>query len=494
MTDCGAVGSPPLSERAGSAPPPVANVAGLVAAAAARDPSGLALVAGGDAVTWAALDAAVDAVAGGLRARDLRFGDRVAMSLPNSAAFVQLYLGALRAGLVVAPIDPAAPASELEAALVDTGARLHVRDEAEVAELRAAGVGAGPGGGPVPGGEALAALLQTAGTAGRPKRAMLTHRALLANLAQLAALDPRPVGPGDVVLLALPMFHVFGLNAVLGQALHAGATTVLALDDDPAAVLALVASAGVTSVAGTPQMYGAWTSHPSAREALRAVRVLVSGSAPLRPAAAAAFREATGHRVWQGYGLTEAAPVVTASMRSRAGSVGRPLPGIDVRVVDRDGTEAAAGDPGELWVRGPNLFSGYWPDGRDAPDTEGWFPTGDVAIREPDGDLFLVSTRHDVVVVDGFTVYPREVEDVLLTMPGVAEAAVVAVPDARTGQAVKCLLVPAPGAELTTEAVQAFCASRLARFKVPQHVELAAELPRSVAGKIARGLLRDAGA
>lgn len=494
MTDCGAVGSPPVSERAGAAPVPVSNVAGLAAAAAARDPDGLALVAGGDSVTWAALDAAVDAVAAGLRGRDLRLGDRVAMSLPNSAAFVQLYLGALRAGLVVAPIDPASSAEEVAAALVDTGARLHVGDEATVAELRAAGAGATPGPGPVPGGEALAALLQTAGTAGRPKRAMLTHRALLANLEQMATLDPRPVRPGDVVLLALPMFHVFGLNAVLGQALHAGATTVLALDEDPAAVLGVVASAGVTSVAGTPEMYRAWTAHPAARAALSAVRVLVSGSAPLRPAEAAAFREATGHRVWQGYGLTEAAPVVTASMRSRSGSVGRPLPGIDVRVVDRDGSEAAAGDPGELWVRGPNLFSGYWPDGRDAPDAEGWFPTGDVAIREPDGDLFLVSTRHDVVVVDGFTVYPREVEDVLLTLPGVAEAAVVAVPDPRTGQAVKSLLVPAPGAELTAEAVQEFCASRLARFKVPQQVELVAELPRSVAGKIARGLLRDAGA
>lgn len=492
MTDCGAVGSPPLSERPDAAPAPVSTVAGLVAAAAARDPEGLALVAGEVAWTWAELDAAVDAVASGLRARDLRFGDRVAMSLPNSAGFVQLYLGALRAGLVVAPIDPATSADDLAVALADTGARLHVQDEAAVAELRAAG--GDPGGGAVPGGEALAALLQTAGTAGRPKRAMLSHRALLANLAQLSALDPPPVGPGDVVLLALPMFHVFGLNAVLGQALHAGATTVLALDEDPAAVLTLVASAGVTSVAGTPEMYGAWASLPGAREALGAVRVLVSGSAPLRPAEAAAFREATGQRVWQGYGLTEAAPVVTASMRSRPGSVGRPLPGIDVRVVDRDGSEAAAGDPGELWVRGPNLFSGYWPDGRDAPDAEGWFPTGDVAIQEPDGDLFLVSTRHDVVVVDGFTVYPREVEDVLLTLPGVAEAAVVAVPDARTGQAVKSLLVPAPGAELTAEAVREFCASRLARFKVPQQVELVAELPRSVAGKIARGLLRDAGA
>jgi long-chain acyl-CoA synthetase len=469
--------------------PPPANLAGLVSAAAARNPDGLALVSGGQSLTWQGLDHAVDAVAAGLRARDLRFGDRIGLSLPNSVGFVELYLGALRAGLVVAPLDPTQP--DLDAALADVGARLHVADPAEVAELKEAGRGAAPGPDAVPGGESLAALLLTAGTGGRPKRAMLSHRALLANLRQLAALEPAPVAAGDVVLLALPMFHVFGLNAVLGQALHAGATTVLALDPDPAAVLALVGSTGVTSVAGTPEMYESWTGRPGARDALGAVRVLVSGSAPLRPAAAAAFREATGRRVWQGYGLTEAAPVVTASMRAKDGSVGRPLPGVEVRIVDRDGSEAAAGDPGELWVRGDNLFSGYWPDGRDAPDGEGWFATGDVGFRDADGDLFMVSTRHDVVVVDGFTVYPREVEEVLLALPGVAEAAVVAIPDERSGQAVKTLLVPAPGADLSLEAVREFCASRLARFKVPQQVELVTELPRTVAGKIARGLLRD---
>jgi long-chain acyl-CoA synthetase len=471
------------------------NLASLVSAAAVRDPDGLALVAAGAGLTWTELDALVEAVAVGLRARDLRFGDRVLMSLPNSAGFVALYLGALRAGLVVAPVDPATPADGLEASLADTGARLHVADEVTVADLMGIGREAlergVPEPGPTPGGESTAALLLTAGTGGRPKRAMLSHRALLANLDQMAALDPAPVVAADVVLLALPMFHVFGLNAVLGQALHAGATTVLAPDPDPAAVLALVGSAGVTSVAGTPEMYASWSAQPGVREALSGVRVLVSGSAPLHPAAGAAFREATGRRVWQGYGLTEAAPVVTASMRAKDGSVGRPLPGIEVRIVEADGSEAAAGDPGEVWIRGANLFSGYWPDGRDAPDAAGWFATGDVGLRDTEGDLFMVSTRHDVVVVDGFTVYPREVEEVLLALPGVAEAAVVAVPDERTGQAVKTLLVPAPGAELSIEAVREFCSTRLARFKVPQQVELVAELPRTVAGKIARGLLRD---
>ncbi|MBA3743616.1 AMP-binding protein, partial [Sporichthya sp.] len=274
------MGSAP--DRSGAGPP--ANLAGLLSAAAARDPEGLALVAGGHGLSWSELDATVTAVAAGLRARDLRFGDRVAMSLPNSVGFVQLYLGALRAGLVVAPLDPSTPTADTDAALADTGARLHVTHEAAVADLIGAGTGTGtaPEPGPVPGGESLAALLQTAGTGGRPKRAMLSHRALLANLDQMAALEPAPVVAADVVLLALPMFHVFGLNAVFGQALHAGARMVLAPDgqlDAAASLLDLVASSGVTSVAGTPELYAAWTAHPRAREALAGVRVLVSGSA-----------------------------------------------------------------------------------------------------------------------------------------------------------------------------------------------------------------------
>lgn len=520
MRDSGAVGT--SIERALREPGP-ANLAGLVSVAAAFDPDAVALIAPERTLTWGHLDADIDAAAAGLRGRDLRFGDRVAFLLPNCTDFVVLYLGALRAGLVVAPLDPAAGAAEVAAALADTGARLLVAPAAHpaldpaldpaidtvpagdgVAALLAAGRAAalahrGADRGPVPGGESLAVLLQTAGTGGRPKRAMLSHRALLANLDQCAQLDPAPVLAGDVVLLALPLFHVFGLNAVLGQALFAGATTVLAGDTDPAALLTLIPAAGVSSVVGTPEMFAAWTALPGAREALAGVRVLVSGSAALRSADAAAFRVATGRRVWQGYGLTEAAPVVTATIRlpvggAEDGFVGRPLPGVEVRVLDRDGEDTAPGDPGELWVRGANVFSGYWPDGRGGPDAQGWFATGDVALQHADGDLVMVSTRHDVVVVGGFSIYPREVEDVLLALPGVVEAAVLAVADERTGQAVKALLVLAPGAggsAVTGETVRAHCAARLARFKVPTQVEFVTELPRSVAGKIARGRLRD---
>jgi long-chain acyl-CoA synthetase len=495
-----------------------ANLAGLLRRAAEAGGDEVALVAGPRRISWAELDALVDDAARGLAARGLAAGgpggpgDRVAMLAANSPEFVVVYLGALRAGLVVAPLNTAAPAPEVTAALVETGARLLVADLATEAVARAATDaqgcdvlvvgGTGPDGlaallaadGPVPtpatGGEDLAVLLQTAGTGGRPKRAMLSHRALLANLDQCARLTPAPVAAGDVVLLALPLFHVFGLNAVLGQVLHAGATAVIADGADIAGTLRVVAESGVTSIAGAPPMFAAWAARPEAREALAGVRLLVSGASPLQKGGAAAFREATGKPLRQGYGMTEAAPVVTAGMRAKEGSVGRPLPGVELRLLDLDGQEVAEDDPGEVVVRGANLFSGYWPDGSDGPGPDGWFSTGDVAYADPDGDLFMVSTRPDLVIVNGFNVYPREVEDVLGLLPGVAEAAVIGVPDERTGQAVKALVVPAPGATVEPAEVRAFCAVRLARFKVPSLVEIVADLPRSVTGKLARGQLR----
>jgi long-chain acyl-CoA synthetase len=210
----------------------------------------------------------------------------------------------------------------------------------------------------------------------------------------------------------------------------------------------------------------------------------------MRSDAAEAFRAATGKPVWQGYGLTEAAPVVSASMRSIPGSVGAPLPGIEIKLLDPAGAPVTDGDPGELWIRGANLFSGYWPDGHGGVGPDGWFATGDVGWADPAGNLFMVSTRSDVIVVSGFTVYPAEVEDVVTALPGVREAAVVAVADAATGQAVKVFVVG--DARVDLDAVQQWCAARLGRFKVPRQVEFVAELPRSVAGKIARGRLRDA--
>jgi long-chain acyl-CoA synthetase len=345
-----------------------------------------------------------------------------------------------------------------------------------------------------PGGDDLAVLLFTAGTSGRPKGAMLTHAALRADIDMLLALDdPPPAVPEDVVLVVLPLFHIYGLNAVLGPAAAVGATCVLVDRFDPRESLDLVREHGVTLVAGAPPMYQAWLRVPDGMDVLRGVRLLTSGGAPLPAAVFDAVAERTGGPVWEGYGLTETAPVIAttlASHRAKAGSVGRPLPGLEVRLVEA-GADVDDGDPGELWVRGASVFAGYWPDGAGGPDADGWFNTGDVAYADADGDLHLVDRRREVILVSGFNVYPREVELVIDAIPEVAECAVVGIPHDYTGEAVRAFVVLHSGAVLSSEAVLAHCARQLARFKCPTSVVVVDELPHSATGKVAKGRLRE---
>jgi long-chain acyl-CoA synthetase len=253
-------------------------------------------------------------------------------------------------------------------------------------------------------------------------------------------------------------------------------------------------------------MYLAWSLLPQFAEAFTGVRLAVSGAAPLDPDAQQRLLEATGHHVFEGYGLTETAPVLTSTLVSEAakrGSIGRPIPGVELRLVDAAGDDLGAhsadeeivpGDdePGEIAVRGANLFSGYWPDGADGPDAEGWWRTGDVAYRDDDDDLFLVDRIRELVLVSGFNVYPREVEDVLFAHPGIAEAAVIGVPHPYTGETVKAFVVAEPGVYLSAEDVIAHSERSLARFKCPTAVEFVDALPHSATGKVAKARLRAA--
>ncbi|MER7331101.1 MULTISPECIES: AMP-binding protein [unclassified Micromonospora] len=496
-------------------------------------------------LTWSELDASVTAAARALA--DLtgsppagavpsaavdRHPPRVAIALGNSPDFVVGYLGALRAGLVAVPVNPGLTAPELRHVLADSGASVligtdRVRDlVADVAgELPAlAAVHAAPpvadGGGLFPdrGGDDLAVLLYTSGTEGRPKGAMLTHRALAANHEQVDRIDPPVVGPGDTVLLALPLFHAYGLNSGLGAVVHHGATGVLVDDLGPDAGLAEIARRRVSVLVGVPSMVAAWSTADAGAvaAAMASARLVVCGAAPLEPAVAARFAEVAGRPVHVGYGLTETAPVLTSTLvggEPKAGSVGRPLPGVELRLVGTDGadlwrdgvaepdddadeldlSDAAPGtDPGQIVVRGANLFSGYWPDGRGGPDADGWWATGDVGYADSDGDLFLVDRIGELILVNGFNVYPREVELVLSAHPGVAESAVLGVPHPRTGETVRAYVVPAPGRPVSGEELLAHCARNLARFKCPTAVEFVDELPHSVIGKVRKTLLRPA--
>jgi len=499
-------------------PPSAASLADLVRQAGQQAPAKTAFVSPAGTRTWSAMDAAVDATARGLLALGLADGDRVALQVGNTLDFPAVYFGTLRAGLVAVPVNTGYTAEEVEALVRGSGARVLVTQPAgrSMAEDLAAHVprlehvvvagSDGPGslatlqatpGGPVQtqrGGEDLGVLLYTSGTSGRPKGAMLSHRALLGNLDQASRSDPPIVAPDDVVLLVLPLFHVYGLNAALGMLAKQGATGVLVERFDPVETLAEMRRHAVTCLLGAPPMYVAWSMLPAAGDAFAGVRLALSGAAPLPGAVVDRIRAVTGHHVFEGYGLTETAPILTSTLMSevaKAGSIGRPLPGVEIRLLDESGRETEEGDPGEIVVRGANLFSGYWPDGADGPDDDGWFATGDVAYADADGDLHLVDRRQELVLVSGFNVYPREVEGVLLRHPDIEEAAVIGIPHPYTGESVKALVVARSGARLVADEVIAHCARSLARFKCPTAVEVVAELPHSATGKVSKGRLRE---
>ncbi|MFP5019671.1 AMP-binding protein [Pseudonocardia phyllosphaerae] len=522
-------------------PHPPVHLDELITRAAADRPAHEAIrdLSGADPIslTWADVDAAVSAEAARLRTAGVSPGDRVAVSLPDGAAFCVALLGAVRADAAVVPVGPRSVPRELDAVLGQASPSVVVADaDDRAAADAAAAVGAtllappDPSAVPpaAPAGaaaadpesadpEAIALIVFTSGTTGRPRGVCLSHRALLANRDQAAALRPAPVTAVDRVLLALPLFHVYGLAAGLLQVCRAAATVVLTGRFDPGRTLDAVARERVSVIAGVPSMFRMLLDTGDGddlRAALAGVRLCTSGGAPLPSGWLAAFRSATGLELHEGYGLSEAGPVVTTNDLGRPakpGSVGRPLPGVELRLVDADGRPLAtaddaapepegagddlfdgsdpSGDTGLIALRGPNLFSGYWPDLDGGPDADGWFRTADVGYLDADGDLHLVDRSSDLVIVNGFNVYPREVEQVIAELDGVAEVAVVGIPDDRTGAAVKAVVVAGDGDGSTEEQVREHCAARLARFKRPTVVSFADELPRTPTGKIARRAL-----
>ncbi|MDX6258499.1 MAG: long-chain acyl-CoA synthetase [Kribbellaceae bacterium] len=477
------------------------NFADVLRDTARRHGERPALVDGDRRLTWSELDAAVDAAARGYSAAGLVPGYRVILLMANSIEFVTSYLGCLRAGLVAVPLNTGLTKGEIGNVIAHSGARLAVADGdlADKAEgIRVVRPGELTGDAPLtpqtdP--EALAVLLYTSGTSGDPRAAMLTHRALGANVQNLADLGEDRMGPEDVVLGVLPMFHAFGLNAVLGWAVATGAQLIIEARFDSTATIDLVRRYAVTRLPLAPPALNAFIARPDLKEALSTVKVVLTGASTLERGLADRFEQASGLFVHQGYGLTEASPGVTTTLGEhdpKAGSVGRPLPGVDLRIADDQGEDVEGDDPGEILIRGENLFSGYWPDGVDGPDDEGWYRTGDVGFLDADGDLFLVDRLRELIIVSGFNVFPSEVEEVLVQAPGVREAAVIGVPSQDTGEAVKAFVVPATGVAIDPAEVSEYASTRLARFKCPVEIEVVDHLPHSVTGKVAKGRLREA--
>jgi long-chain acyl-CoA synthetase len=482
-----------------------------------------ALMSRGQTTTYGELRRQVGELRGGLVRLGIEPGDRVAIASANNWLFAVSYLAVLGAGAVAVPVNPSSPPAELQSQLASVEAKVLVVGPG--ARATAAGLDRAalhldavlvPEGVDLEastqlqdlfGGEAtavvdrneddLAVLLFTAGTSGAPKAAMLTHGNLLANIAQVQSHPGRHVAPNDVALGVLPMFHVFGLNVVLGLMLSAGASVVLVERFDPASSLDTIRDRKVSLVSGAPPMYSAWAAVDGADPAtFTTVRLATSGAAPLSEDVATAFTRRFGVPIRQGYGLTEAAPVVTSALPEgpeKPTSIGVPLPGVEVRLVDDEGEDTYAGDPGEIWVRGPNVFPGYWRN-EDATATalteDGWLRTGDVAVVDDDGWLYIVDRVKDLIIVSGFNVYPAEVEEVLLEHPGVAAVAVVGVAHPHTGESVKAFVVPEAGRLVDEDELIDFCAARLARYKCPTKVMFVESLPQGVAGKVLRRALR----
>jgi long-chain acyl-CoA synthetase len=484
-----------------------------------------ALISRGKVTTYGELRDQVARIRGGLVERNVRPGDRVALLAANNWYFVSSFLAVLGIGAVAVPLNPSSPPPEVQRELEAVGARLAIvgpTGRSAIAGVDIDGVptlaGVTTADGllasePAPAVERdaddLAVLLFTSGTAGAPRAARLTHGNLLSNIDQVLSLAPQVEGgegadgadgadEGDpeVVLAVLPLFHVFGLNGVLGLALRAGWTVVLVERFDAHAALEAVVEHGVSVLSGVPTMWSALANLPGVDPAaLSGVRLALSGAAALDPLVAELVRQRLGITVAQGYGLTEASPAVTTTLVGDAppGSIGKPIPGVELRLVGSDGADVLVGDPGELWVRGPNVFAGYWDDdeataGALSPD--GWLRTGDVGVVDDDGFLFLVDRVKDVVIVSGFNVYPAEVEEVLSQHPAVAEAAVIGTPHPHTGETVKAFVVPTEGASIEEEALVSFVTQRLARYKAPTTISFVDRLPHNIAGKLMRRSLR----
>ena len=483
----------------------------------------IAAISRGRTTDYGTLRRQVAAYAGGLRTLGLDPGDRIGILAGTNWYFVVSYLAALHAGLIAVPLNPAEPSIAIQRELAEVGVRAVFVGPAGRAALEGVDMSAVPAlehvivsdGQSLTSGVPLddllanepidiverddddvAVLIFTSGTAGAPKAAMLTHGNLRSNLEQLDAHPGRGLEASDLVLGVLPMFHIFGLNVALGGALHAGAAILLIERFDPASALEAVANHKVTVITGAPAMWSAWAYMPDVEPtAFESVRLAASGASKLDPAIVEIFEQRFGVRITEGYGLTEASPVVTSSVgvRCRAGSIGVPVPGIEVRLVDADGTDTLVGDPGEIWVRGPNVFAGYWEDPAataTALTDDGWLRTGDIAVVDDTGSLFIVDRAKDLIIVSGFNVYPAEVEEAILQHPGIEAAAVVGVAHPHTGEAVKAYVVVSDGRAYEEDEIIDFCAERLARYKCPSKVMFVDELPVGGGGKLLRRSLR----
>jgi long-chain acyl-CoA synthetase len=485
------------------------NLASLLAESAGRAPGAPAIRLGDVELSYGELDDRSARLATMLRERGFEQGDRVGVMLPNVPEFPVAYYGVLRAGGIVVPMNVLLKRREIAFYLEDSGAKLLLAWHGFAGEAREGAADAGAemieveptsfaealaGLEPAPGlaGTAeddTAVILYTSGTTGKPKGAELTHMNLFRN-AGVSSRTTSEISQGDVVLGALPLFHSFGQTVSMNASLMVGACLTLVPRFDPGEALATMQRDGVTHFYGVPTMYGALLHHPE-RESFDTskLRICITGGASMPVEVLRGFEDAFGAKVMEGYGLSETSPVACSNHPDRerkAGSIGTPIEGVEMQVVDEDDNPVAQGEVGEIVIRGHNIMKGYWqrPDATAEAMRGGWFHSGDMARTDEDGYFYIVDRKKDLIIRGGYNVYPREVEEVLYEHPKVREAAVVGVPHDEWGEEIGAAVVLHDGEELAPEEVSAYVKERIAAYKYPRVVWFIDELPKGPTGKI----------
>jgi long-chain acyl-CoA synthetase len=500
------------------------NLAVMVRESARRTPGKPAVILGETKISYAQLDAQSDRVAAALSAAGVAPGDRVGLQLPNIPQFVIAYFGILKAGGVVVPMNVLLKAPEIEFQLRDSGARSLITfggclDDAAKAAASAAvpslyvAAGTTPLVAGVPFDTLLAGdqpgpqlavrspadpavIIYTSGTTGVPKGAVLSHITLYMN----ADIPGRLFGFGDddVVVVALPLFHVFGLSSIMNTCVLLGGTMSLVPRFEAAAVLDVIQRDRATVFEGVPTMFIALLQAPGlASYDLSSLRVAISGGAPIPAEIIDSFERRFGVTILEGYGLSETASTTTFNVSAaerKIYSVGKPIWGVSVQVWDSQGRPLPPGaeQVGEIVVRGPNVMSGYHnnPEATAEAFADGWFHTGDLGYFDDDGFLFIVDRIKDLIIRGGYNVYPREVEEAIYTHPAVAEAAVIGVPDATMGEEVHAIVAVRNGQSVTEDELIDFVKQRVAAYKYPRTVEFRDSLPKGATGKILKKELR----
>jgi long-chain acyl-CoA synthetase len=489
----------------------MANLSSLLERAVAAHPDKPAIRMDDLVLTYTQLHDAAGRMSTLLASAGVQPGDRVGIMLPNVPAFPIAFYGALAAGAIVVPMNPLLKSREVGYYLSDSGAKVVLAWHAAAGEAAKGAADAGAQAITVAtpdladllaeltpaavrsdrSGEDDAVILYTSGTTGKPKGAELTHAGLTRN-AELTAQTILQNHPDDVVMGCLPLFHVFGLTCGLNATVAAASTLTLLPRFDGAKALDIIARDAVTIFEGVPTMYAAMLHLPDADPAQAAtLRVCVSGGASLPVEILRGFEEKFGCMILEGYGLSETSPVASFNLPDRErkpGSIGVPIEGVQMRLIDDAGQTVPAGEIGEIAIRGHNVMKGYWgkPEATAEAIKDGWFRTGDMARVDEDGYYYIVDRKKDLIIRGGYNVYPREIEEVMHEHPAVAEVAVIGIPHPDLGEEVGAAVALKPGASATPDELRAFVKDKVAAYKYPRQVWLVDALPKGPTGKILR--------